>query len=123
MDFLNQTCAFPSPPRISILEGYRTIPALGQGIAPSNTDRNADEFVWYDRHIERPIPWVIAASFNNGTTETQVVCVAPDNVQEGSRVPKGDTPSHSAGVSRDWHFIGQLAIATAGVVSVWLTLT
>lgn len=57
------------------------------------------DFTWYDRHVQRPIPWVIAAAHPLGdpnsprrNVQTRIVCVAPRNVEGGSREPDTEFP-------------------------------
>jgi hypothetical protein len=102
-------------------EQYDTTAVMGTGSGPTHSDGNASSFAWYDLFVQQPVPWVIAASFGNGRRETQVACVAPDNVVDGSRVPE-NAPWKSAGVGAGWQGTGRLATVLALAVTAMQTL-
>jgi hypothetical protein len=84
-----------------------------------NSDRNASSFVWYDLSVKRPVPFVLATSLDDGSIETQVVCVAPDHVADGSREPEEDEPweGASAGARNSWLAAGRMATVAAIAVA------
>lgn len=61
-----------------------------------HSDRNTSDYTWYDIYARQSIPIVVAARFYGGVTETQVVCLRPNDVAEGSRTPM---KSSAAGAS------------------------
>jgi hypothetical protein len=98
---LNQTCNITSPPGI---DRHTTVSSAFGWDGAFQDDRDDDDFTEYDLNVRRPVPIVIAADFNNSASgnfsiETKVVCVAPDTVLEGSRVPEEEKPWES---SADW---------------------
>jgi hypothetical protein len=64
---------------------------MGVSSSPENSDQNASSFVYYDRYVRQPRPWVITRE----KKETKVVCLAPDAVLERSRTPEGKWPPGS----------------------------
>lgn len=126
MELANTTCTVDHPPSVDIPEGYDTHPAMGMAPAPSRSDRLAWNYTWYDRYVRRPIPFVIAGSFNdNSQLETQVVCKAPSRVLSGSREPEGnfpENPAQSAGVCLSWRVSDRLAWITASLVAMAVML-
>ena len=83
----------------------------------------------YDEYITRPHP-VVVASVANGKAKTSVVCIAPDNVLEGSRVPaesvnqpSGDgDDDESAAAGLAWGRDTGLAVLVAGVAGMSFVL-
>ncbi|KAH7402902.1 hypothetical protein BKA66DRAFT_564788 [Pyrenochaeta sp. MPI-SDFR-AT-0127] len=109
-DMTNHSCTIPSPPGFDIPSNYRTHAGTGFGASPATSDEDHRNFTWYERHVQRPIPWVIAGSFNNNTfSETKVICVAPNVIVEGSRMPQESFPhsnaSTRAGLPSTWYLI------------------
>jgi hypothetical protein len=102
IDFPNQTCNESSPPAESVPEEHRTWSMGTVGSGSYNSDRNASSFALYDLFIRRAVPIVLAASFSDDSTETQVVCVAPDHVAQGSREPEEDAPWKNTGARISW---------------------
>ncbi|KAH8695798.1 hypothetical protein GQ44DRAFT_694831 [Phaeosphaeriaceae sp. PMI808] len=85
--FANHTCAVSSPPRVALPEGYRTYPISGTGTMGGDPDASNNTI--YDLITRQVVPWVIAASFEKGESESKVICVTADSIQEKSRVPEG----------------------------------
>jgi hypothetical protein len=52
-----------------------------------SSDRNVPDYVWYDVYIRQTVPIVVAAEFFGGVGETQVMCLMPDEIAVGSRIP------------------------------------
>ena len=109
-DLSDQTCNSSSPPGVSVPEQYHTYSIGGAGSVSYNSDRDLDSFVWYDLSVQRPIPFVITIPIDARNSETQVVCVAPDNVAEGSRKPEQDEPWENLGVGVCTPAAGQIAV-------------
>ncbi|RMZ69360.1 integral component of membrane [Pyrenophora seminiperda CCB06] len=123
----NTTCASTSPPQDinwNLPSGYRTRQLYGVG--PDQYDAGgADNFHQYDNYVTSPVPIVIA-SFDGSETDTQVVCVAPRNVVQGSRVPDekddGGGNDKNAGASVDWRGTIVTTVVMAGVAATSLLL-
>lgn len=56
---------------------------MGREGNPDKADTNASDFMWYDRYIQQTVPFIVNAQFSGGISETQLVCVAPNEVVEG----------------------------------------
>jgi hypothetical protein len=79
---------------------YRTFAAMGIGLSPGDSDQSHDNFTHYDLYVRQPRPWLIAASFESGSSvvkETRVVCGAPDQLVGESRRPEGPWPPAQEG--------------------------
>lgn len=62
-----------------------------------------DNFTYYDRYVRQVRPWIVAARApreGGVQLETKVVCVAPDEVVRGSRVPVGEWSSGKESMGR-----------------------
>lgn len=119
----NHSCTISHPPGIHLPDSYITHPATGFGAAPGSSDTEHDNFTWYDLHVQRPIPWVIAGAFDGGMDlETKVVCVAPNSVVNGSREPQELLPEASAGVKAKglstWHMVTIAATIFSALLAV-----
>ena len=82
-------CGQSQPPEIAPQEGHRTLRtgAMSIGKANENSDRNVPDNVWYDIYVKQTIPIVVGAEFFGGVGETQVMCLMPDEIAVGSRIP------------------------------------
>jgi hypothetical protein len=58
------------------------------GETSENSDRTVPDYVWYDIYVSQTVPIVVAAEFFGGVGETEVVCLMPDEIAVGSRIPK-----------------------------------
>ena len=52
-----------------------------------NSDSNIPDYEGYDVYVRQTVPIVIAAEFFRGVGETQVMCLVPDEITVGSRIP------------------------------------
>lgn len=86
---------------------------MGREGNPDKADTNASDFMWYDRYIQQTVPFIVNAQFSGGISETQLVCVAPNEVVEGGRVP---AQISAASINR-WDS-GWIAIYVALTVSI-----
>jgi hypothetical protein len=108
-------------------DDYLTQATIGFGAAPGDSD-NYSTFDNYDLYVRQTVPWIISAATEImpdgswGPSNTQVVCVAPDTVLPGSRIPdlKFGTyeEENSATGGADWRVAGRLALVVAGTVSL-----
>jgi len=98
--------------------GYLTWPIMGLGESQGNSDRVPDDFTYYDRYVRQPRTWVISREGK----ETQVLCVAPDVLVEGSRVPEGEwPPAGTSGARREGMGMGMAGVVI-GVVGAVLMM-
>jgi hypothetical protein len=114
-DFSNKTCTIDHPPGSTSQDNYRTWPILGRstGEFAGHVDKNGSDFTWYDIYVKQTVPFVVTASFSGGSSETQVLCVAPKDIVEGSRVPVQRSAAVRIGGSSGW-----VVMAAAVAVSV-----
>jgi hypothetical protein len=116
----NNNCSVSSPPGPSnsaIPNNYLTHPIFGYGPSFEGADRMTDNFTYYDRYVRQVRPWVVAvrAPRDRGVQlSTRVVCVAPDQVVDGSRRPVGEWPP--VGENAGWMARVRLVGLVAGVV-------
>ena len=115
----NTTCN-ATPPGIDIPAGYSSHALFGVGPTqePWDYDTDVDNFTWYDEYITRPVPVLVAAASDDSVTGgvTKVVCIAPDHVREGSRVPPESVNNENAAAGMDWGRKAGMATLVAGVV-------
>lgn len=134
---------------VSEFDDYRHFPLL-ERIYSNSTSDTTDAFDRYEIYTRQRISFVVAAvelgSFslkanprykNTQYIDTQVICVAPDNVTEGSRVPEIQLPSRvededergdgdqrdrvddqSTASHTDWGAAERLAVYAAAVVGL-----
>ncbi|KAI1509050.1 hypothetical protein PtrSN002B_003451 [Pyrenophora tritici-repentis] len=106
----NTTCVSTSPPQYlnwNLPSDYRTHDLFGISPEAGKSDH-------YDEYVMSPVP-VVISSYDGEVVDTQVVCVAPRDVRQGSRVP-------SAGVGVDWRSTRGMAVVVAGLVEVSVML-
>jgi len=98
IDFGNTTCTVDSPKGMSKLNDTRTYAINRVSSLPEFTD-SGRTFDWYDRSVLQTRPFLVAVanlqdsriSPDSGYVAlpaNRLVCVAPTNVTEGSRVPE-----------------------------------
>ncbi|KAG9189895.1 hypothetical protein G6011_06763 [Alternaria panax] len=122
----NMTCA-TSVPGLDPPEGYNTQPLFGWSLSEYDTD--ARSFTWYDQYVTRPVPMVVA-SVKDGKAQSKVMCISPDDVLEGSRVPadtvnaggNGADDAESAAAGVRWGRKAGMASLMAGVTAVSFVL-
>ncbi|WQF80619.1 hypothetical protein CDEST_05633 [Colletotrichum destructivum] len=97
-NFSSGTCTLDGLRHIDLPESYRTYSGLvGGSILPA--DRTRESFEAYDLRVRQPIPMLITSSVaNSDERHAAVVCLAPSNVTDGSRVPEGEFPPSAASV-------------------------
>lgn len=91
INVFNSTCGLDDLPHIELPQGYRSLSTqLGGGF------RNLGEFTdeTYDLRVRQPIPIVLTGRANAEDRQgwSRVLCLAPDDIVPGSRVPEGDFP-------------------------------
>lgn len=81
-------------------------------------DRNSFEL--YDLRVQQPIPILFKAAFpgSDGISSSYLVCLAPDQIAEGSRLPEAELPdedpNNSSGLSVPFlRMVGLLMITLA----------
>ncbi|CAN9245848.1 unnamed protein product [Alternaria alternata] len=115
----NTTCN-AAPPGIDVPAGFSTRGLFGVGPTqePWDYDTNVENFTWYDEYITRPVPVLVAAVSEEASMGgvTKVVCIAPDHVREGSRVPPESVNNENSAAGMEWGRKAGMATLVAGVV-------
>ena len=115
----NTTCN-GAPPGIDVPAGFSTRGLFGVGPTqePWDYDTNVDNFTWYDEYITRPVPVLVAAVSEEASMGgvTKVVCIAPDHVREGSRLPPESVNNENAAAGIEWGRKAGMATLVAGLV-------
>lgn len=73
-------------PHVDLPDNYRTYYA--HYVPVSEGGGGYKNFDLYDRHVREAVPMVFTMKSPDGTIAHKVVCVAPNNVVDGSRVPE-----------------------------------
>ena len=98
-------CSDDGLPGFDLPDGYRTVLTDGSGEL-EYPDTKPDSFEAYDLKVQQPIPFVlkVLSSKERGafTTETKLLCVAPRDIADGSRVAEKELPNagNSVGVEK-----------------------
>ena len=84
-------------PHVELPDNYRTyyahhVPVYEGGGGYENFDL-------YDRHVREAVPMVFTIKSPGGTIAHKAVCVAPNNVADGSRVPESAAAQLSSRMS------------------------
>ncbi|KAH8176583.1 hypothetical protein LIA77_05001 [Sarocladium implicatum] len=88
-NFTNGTCALDSVPNIDLPGDYRTY--TSQTSSGPQGDREIVNFDTYDLRTRQQFPVLIMGSWSNanrGQKASKVLCLAPDDIVEGSREPE-----------------------------------
>ena len=89
------------------------------GETNENNDENIQDYVRYDVYVRQTVPIVVAAEFFGGVGETQVMCLMPDQIAVGSRIPT-QRPKATALCGTTPKSMG-LLLMTAAIVMTWIT--
>jgi hypothetical protein len=116
-----------TPTGITLPDNYNTVQLFGMGAA-GGYETQLDNFTMYDEYVTRPVP-IIVSSVANGKAQTKVLCIAPDDVREGSRVPadsvnagNADDDDKSAAPGMGWGRKAGMAALMAGVAAMSFVL-
>ena len=71
---------------MNLSENYRTYGYLPVDVTRGGDDR--EDFDLYDTHVRQAVPVVFTVRAPNRAVEHKVVCLSPNTVVEGSRVPE-----------------------------------
>lgn len=94
---------------------YDNISLLGGGFDNDESDRlDSSQFKWYDKYIQQPMLWVVSA-LEEGESRTSLVCIRPERVERGSRVP-GPSTSGTGKLEVRWGVVAVIAAAAVLVV-------
>ncbi|KAJ4990399.1 hypothetical protein SVAN01_04061 [Stagonosporopsis vannaccii] len=120
VDLSNGTtnCKHSKPPGSSSPDDYRTYlsASFARDYISPLSDRNTSDFTWYDIYAKQTVPFVIAAHFLGGVAETQVLCMNPNEVAEGSRIPAHRSTASSSQQPSTW--LGIIAALAAFMLEV-----
>ncbi|KAH7251513.1 hypothetical protein BKA59DRAFT_472172 [Fusarium tricinctum] len=94
LNFSSSRCTLDELPSIDLPENYKTFGGFpGGALLPG--DRELEEYDAYDLRVRQPIPLLLTAR-SGDTRQSKMVCIAPNNVVEGSRTPKLEFPPSGA---------------------------
>jgi hypothetical protein len=94
LNFSSSRCTLDELPSIDLPENYKTFGGFpGGALLPG--DRELEEYDAYDLRVRQPIPLLLTAR-SGDTRQSNMVCIAPNNVVEGSRTPKLEFPPSGA---------------------------
>ena len=129
MEVSNATCSYPSLPGVEIPDDYisRATPGAFGPYKVWFNSRNVTRD--YNLQVNQAVPFAAVAAFpasesNGGSVwqpEVQIVCVTPNNTQQGSRVPESRTPWTSDAGAK-WRPVEGLSMIFTGVVGLILAL-
>ena len=84
-------------PHVEVPDNYRTYYA--HYVPVSEGGGGYENFDLYDRQVREAVPMVFTIKSPGGTIAHKAVCVAPNNVADGSRVPDSAAAQLSSGAS------------------------
>ncbi|KAF5847957.1 hypothetical protein GGP41_009177 [Bipolaris sorokiniana] len=93
-NFSSTDCTLTGLPHIDLPEDYRTYGDLPVTVYGGGNDR--ENFDWYDKNVRQVVPMLFTIKSSDGTVENKAVCLAPDNVLEGSRIPESTAARSSS---------------------------
>ncbi|KAJ5023212.1 hypothetical protein J3E72DRAFT_378460 [Bipolaris maydis] len=93
-NFSSTDCTLTGLPHIDLPEDYRTYGDLPVAVYGGGNDR--ENFDLYDKNVHQVVPMLFTIKSSDGTVENKAVCLAPDNVLEGSRVPESTAARSSS---------------------------
>ncbi|OAG19885.1 hypothetical protein CC77DRAFT_144588 [Alternaria alternata] len=85
-NFTRTGCALTGLPHIDVPDDYRSYGPLPMSVLRGGDDR--ENFDLYDKNVREAVPMAFTIRDSGGDIEHRVLCLAPDNVVEGSRVPQ-----------------------------------
>jgi hypothetical protein len=109
-NFSSTECSLPEFPHVDLPDNYRTYYA--HYVPVSEGGGGYENFGLYDKHVSEAVPMVFTIKSPEGTIAHKLVCLAPDNVVEGSRVPESAAVQLRSGMSL------VVALAVMAMVSV-----
>jgi hypothetical protein len=96
LNFSSSRCTLDELPSIDLPENYKTFGGFPGGALLAG-DRELEEYDAYDLRVRQPIPLLLTAQFDDTRTrQRKMVCIAPNNVVEGSRIPELEFPPSGA---------------------------
>ncbi|KAI4933149.1 hypothetical protein J4E85_003553 [Alternaria conjuncta] len=96
-NFNSTECSLSEMPHVEVPDNYRTYYA--HYVPVSEGGGGYENFDLYDRHVREAVPMVFTIKSPGGTIAHKAVCVAPNNVVDGSRVPESAAAQLSSGAS------------------------
>lgn len=95
-NFSGPRCSDDGVDNIDLPDGYRSYYTNGGG-SIGDLGQKIDSYSEYDRHVRQSIPFLVMVQFTNQSVSNVpiLLCVAPDNLVAGSRVPEGKFPTNA----------------------------
>jgi hypothetical protein len=113
LNFSSSRCTLDELPSIDLPENYKTFGGFPGGALLAG-DRELEEYDAYDLRVRQPIPLLLTAR-SGDSRQSKMVCIAPNNVVEGSRIPELKFPPSGA-TSIQGGFGTGVLIGVVGVV-------
>ncbi|KAI4954066.1 hypothetical protein J4E91_001775 [Alternaria rosae] len=104
-------CSLSEMPHVDLPDNYRTYYA--HYVPVSEGGGGYENFDLYDKHVREAVPMIFTIKSPGSTIAHKVVCVAPNNVVDGSRVPESAAAQLTSGTSL------AAALAVMALVSVF----
>ncbi|CAN9407594.1 unnamed protein product [Alternaria sp. RS040] len=96
-NFNSTECSLSKMPHVDLPDNYRTYYA--HHVPVSEGGGGYENFDLYDRHVREAVPMVFTIKSPGGTIAHKAICVVPNKVVEGSRVPKSAATQLASGNS------------------------
>lgn len=96
-NFNSTECSLSGMPHVDLPDNYRTYYA--HYVPVSEGGGGYENYDLYDRHVREAVPMVFTIKSPGGTIAHKAVCVAPNKVVEGSRVPESAATQLASGNS------------------------
>ncbi|SPJ78593.1 uncharacterized protein FTOL_06982 [Fusarium torulosum] len=106
-------CTLDELPSIDLPENYKTFGGFPGGALLAG-DRELEEYDAYDLRVRQPIPLLLTTR-SGDSKQSKMVCIAPNNVVEGSRIPELEFPPSGA-MSIHGGFGSRVLMGVVGVV-------
>ncbi|CAG7564468.1 unnamed protein product [Fusarium equiseti] len=114
-NFSSSNCTLDELQNVDLDNDYVTYGGFPSGaLLPG--DRELDSFEAYDLQVRQPVGLLFVTHYD-GNVSSEMVCIAPNDLAEGSRVPQSEFPDESGAVLMRVGWTGVL-VGVAVLVSV-----
>lgn len=96
-NFTSSNCTLDELQNVDLDDDYITYGGFPGG-SFTDGDRELDSFEAYDLKVQQPIGMLLVTHYD-GNVSSEMVCIAPNDLAEGSRVPQLELPDESRAVA------------------------
>ncbi|KAJ4004797.1 hypothetical protein NW752_009537 [Fusarium irregulare] len=96
-NFTSSNCTLDELQNVDLDDDYMTYGGFPGG-SFTHGDREIDSFEAYDLKVQQPIGMLLVTHYD-GNVSSEMVCIAPNDLAEGSRVPQLELPDESRAVA------------------------